>query len=90
MRNPFDAPAEAEFVRIEEPEPDADGPEPAVVFPALAAPDAPVDLEEAPPARRFDPPGKAAPSFGASPAADNTDAALRAALATLQRMGGAA
>lgn len=77
MGNPFTAPKE-EFVRIEEPEPVADPPEPAVVFPG----------QEEPAARLFDPPGKAARPVAPAPA--DADAALRAALATLQRMSGAA
>jgi hypothetical protein len=90
MRNPFEA-AAPEFVRIEEPEPDADDAEPAVVFPSAAAAQPVAEFGSAPPSRRFDPPGKAAPSFGASQSAPaDADAALRAALATLQRMSGAA
>ena len=88
MRNPFEA-AAPEFVRIEEPE--LDDAEPAVVFPSAAAAEAVAEFGSAPPSRRFDPPGKAAPSLGASQSAPgDADAALRAALATLQRMSGAA
>ncbi len=90
MRNPFEA-ATPEFVRIEEPEPGADDAEPAVVFPSAAAAQPIAEFGSAPPSRRFDPPGKAARSFGTSHSAPgDADAALRAALATLQRMSGAA
>jgi len=84
MNNPFAAP-KSEFVRIEEPEAEPDLTEPAVVFPGTEQP-APRSGE-----RMFDPPGKA--STHAAPAAQapaDADAALRAALATLQRMSGAA
>ena len=84
MTNPFAVP-KGEFVRIEEPEADDELAEPAVVFPGQAEP--------APSAgsRQFDPPGKAAAASGTAPQApSDADAALRAALATLQRMSGAA
>jgi hypothetical protein len=84
MSNPFAAP-KSEFVRIEEPEVDEDMAEPAVVFPGQEDP--------APNAssRLFDPPGKAGAAAAPAPQAPaDADAALRAALATLQRMSGAA
>jgi hypothetical protein len=87
MRNPFAAPKEHGFVRIDEPEEDDDDAvQPAVVFPGRDEPAATTA------ARAFDPPGgfgeaQAAPS-PAAPA--DTDAALRSALATLQRMSGTA
>ncbi len=92
--NPFAAKGE-EFVRIDEPEPDVDNAEPAVLFPGqesrrTAAPAA--DAEAAPAGRAFDPPaGKAE---NASPRAerpkpsnDDNERALREALMNLQRMG---
>jgi len=96
MGNPFAA-ARTEFVRIDEPEAEADAVEPTVVFPGsdAAAPAfvAPVSARTMPaPAagyRLFDPPGNSPTLAAARPTAD-TDAALRAALATLQRMSGAA
>lgn len=83
MRNPFAAPKEHGFVRIDEPEADDDAVEPTVVFPGhgeatLAAP------------RAFDPPSGAGPATRSPAAPAGTDAALRAALATLQRMSGTA
>jgi hypothetical protein len=94
MGNPFAA-RESEFVRIDEPEAEADAPEPAVVFPT-GQPPAPFGTSNignpfASPTtpRQFDAPGKAAPAAAPKPAAD-TEAALRAALATLQRMSGVA
>ncbi len=81
MNNPFAAPKN-EFVRIEEPDEEAELTEPAVVFPGQDAP--------AYTARLFDPPGKAAaPAMPTAQAPADADAALRAALATLQRMSGA-
>ncbi len=82
MRNPF-APKTNGFVRIDEPE-DDDAVEPAVVFPGhgestFTAPAA--GLAEP---RPFDPPGGSATAPHRPPA--DADAALRAALATLQRM----
>lgn len=80
MSNPFSTP-KGEFVRIEEPEPAAGSFEPAVVFPGQGEPTA----------RLFDPPGQKAGSGGSAPRVPaDTDDALRAALATLQRMSGAA
>lgn len=80
MSNPFNTP-KGEFVRIEEPEPAAGSLEPAVVFPGQGKPTA----------RLFDPPGDAAASNGSAPRVPaDADDALRAALATLQRMSGAA
>lgn len=83
MSNPFAAPKN-EFVRVEDPEEEAEFAEPAVVFPGHEEP--------ASGSRLFDPPGKAA-APAASPAPQvpaDADAALRAALATLQRMSGVA
>ena len=88
MANPFAAPKN-EIVRIEQPEEHAAMPEPTVVFPGQGEPAR--LAEPAPPARMFDPPGKgSAPAASAPPAPADADAALRAALATLQRMSGAA
>jgi hypothetical protein len=84
MNNPFAAP-KSEYVRIEEPEENADFTEPAVVFPGQNEP------MPASGARPFDPPGKTpAPAAPATPVPADADAALRAALATLQRMSGTA
>jgi len=86
MKNPFAAP-KTEFVRIEEPEEDEAPAEPAVVFPGQQDPAEPAPVYAS---RLFDPPGKGAtPAAAPQPPAD-ADAALRAALATLQRMSGAA
>lgn len=89
-----------QFVRIEDPEADTEAVEPVVIFPGqamragtqFAAPaPGPVVASAAPPPslaensgqlRRFDAPAKADP--------DETERALRSALATLQRMSGAA
>ena len=91
MRNPL-APKGTGFVRIDEPEPDDDAVEPAVVFPGrhqagLAA----LEGGTATP-RPFDPPADehARPALASYAAPADTDAALRAALATLQRMSGTA
>ena len=79
------------FVRVEEPVDDHAPAEPVVVFPGQAAHTLPHD--DAGP-RRFDSPG--AMTSGKAPAAptttspDETERALKAALATLQRMSGAA
>jgi hypothetical protein len=90
MSNPFAAPKNA-FVRVEEPEERTEFAEPAVVFPGQEEP--------APDSRLFDPPGKPGPRRDEGVAAAavpgpqvpaDADAALRAALATLQRMSGAA
>jgi hypothetical protein len=96
MKNPFLR--EQEFVRVEEPEDEDDAFEPTVTFPTATAAPAPTEASDAPtPAPRlFDPPGnpgKSAPRAGGAPAVrDPADAEhnLRAALATLQRMSGAA
>lgn len=97
MKNPFRA--QPEFVRIDEPEPEEDAIEPAVVFPGqetAAAPVAAPEPEEAPAnLRPFDAPHQPAPSTAparARAAADagETDRVLRSALANLQRMSGAA
>ncbi len=97
MKNPFAR--QQEFVRVEEPEDSSDAAEPSVSFPS-PTPAQPVLTAEDQPAgqapRLFDPPrnrGQVA-AQGAAPAAprDPGDAErnLRAALATLQRMSGAA
>ena len=98
MKNPFHAPAE--FVRVEEPEHDGEI-EPAVVFPAAdsaapsfaapGTPPAPVEAEPEPisGARPFDAPA-AATAQRAKPNPEETERALRSALATLQKMSGAA
>ena len=89
MRNPF-ALKESGFVRIEEPEADTDAVEPAVVFPGHAAPA--VSIAGSSPPRAFDPPAGVAtgPSARAPTVPADADAALRAALSTLQRMSGSA
>ncbi len=88
MKNPFQR-QQAEFVRIDEPEPEEDDFEAAVTFPAAKqsaeAVEAPSD--DAP--RPFDPP----PGDSAKDAPRNhgdAERELRAALETLQRMSGAA
>jgi hypothetical protein len=98
MKSPFRV--AAEFIRIEQPEP-ADAPaEPAVVFPGqkasvpLPAPN-PEPAPAEPQIRRFDAPGNAAPvevPAAGRPRVDRDEAerSLRSALATLQRMSGAA
>jgi hypothetical protein len=90
MHNPF-APKDNGFVRVEEPAVDDDVVEPAVVFPGhREAALAPAITGHAG-ARVFDPPAGAGTNstrIGAAPA--DADAALRAALATLQRMSGTA
>lgn len=80
MSNPFSAPKH-EAIRIEEPAPETDLAEPAVVFPG----------QEERSARLFDPPAdRPSSEKAAAPTSPDADAALRAALATLQRMSGAA
>ncbi|HEY6817630.1 MAG TPA: hypothetical protein VI168_19000 [Croceibacterium sp.] len=88
MRNPF-APKGNGFVRIDEPQPEDDAVQPTVVFPGREDQSA---FGEAGPHRLFDGPNEAAasPSASAQPATAEADAALRAALATLQRMSGTA
>jgi hypothetical protein len=92
MRNPF-APKDNGFVRIEEPEADDDGAvEPTVVFPGhgeSASADPFAGQNEA---RTFDPPAGSGhgPASRSHAAPAEADAALRAALATLQRMSGTA
>jgi hypothetical protein len=94
MKSPFRG--SAEFVRIEQPEP-ADAPaEPAVVFPGQQpATSVLAEAPAEPQLRRFDAPGKV--SALEAPAAnrpkvdrDEAERSLRSALATLQRMSGAA
>lgn len=81
LNNPFTAPREQTFVRIEEPEPQAASAPGKVVFPGQ-------DNEEAAPQRLFDRPDGSTPApRGAS--ADMNDA-LRNALSKLQKMSGAA
>jgi hypothetical protein len=97
LNNPFVR--QPEFVRVEEPQADSEAVEPTVEFPSAApaqtadsAQDEPADLST----RLFDPPKNpnrfAAPSTVPAPPRDPGDAErnLRAALATLQRMSGAA
>jgi hypothetical protein len=91
MRNPF-APRNQGLVRIEEPDSDDRGIEPTVVFPGrAAAPFAALANAETAP-RPFDPPSgpPARADAVAQPVSPDTDVALRAALATLQRMSGTA
>jgi len=88
--NPFKRNVE-EFVRIEEPEPDADNTEPAVLFPNQENRKAPAHAA-APAARAFDPPAgedkAAAPRMERpKPSNDDNERALREALLNLQRMG---
>jgi len=92
MKNPFDAPKN-EFVRIDEPEEEAELPEPTVTFPGQEKRESfaiPVSVNAS---RLFDRPGPggtAAPAAaGPQPAPADADAALRAALATLQKMSSA-
>jgi hypothetical protein len=101
MKNPFSR--HEEFVRIDEPETEAGDFEPTVTFPAAApatAFEAPADVapetDAANPAEPFGPSEKPTDSagFAASPSTPRgpaeADRDLRAALATLQRMNGAA
>jgi len=90
MRNPF-APRNQGLVRIEEPDSDDRGIEPTVVFPGrAAAPFAELANTEGT-SRPFDAPsGSAARVDAAAQVSPDTDVALRAALATLQRMSGSA
>lgn len=82
MDNPFAAPKSG-FVRVDEPDDEPELTEPAVVFPGQE--------QHASHTRLFDPPGNGgAPAASAPPVPADADAALRAALATLQRMSGAA
>lgn len=85
------------FVRIEEPEPAGAAIEPVVIFPGQAPAPTPAMQDPETPFRRFDAPTAAAPAAPvaptmAPPAVDpaEAEAALRAALANLQRMSGAA
>jgi hypothetical protein len=91
MKNPFVQPKQ-EFVRVDEPEVDEELPEPTVVFPGQEQRErfsVPVSVNGS---RLFDPPGKgvAPAAAAAQPAPADADAQLRAALATLQKMSGAA
>lgn len=91
------------LIRIDEPEVPTDAIEPVVIFPGQGARTppfgpsvtAPSPLGEAPVLRQFDPPGAAGlPQRPAAPGPVNdpgeAERALRSALATLQRMNGAA
>ncbi|MEL1251991.1 hypothetical protein [Aurantiacibacter gilvus] len=83
--NPY-ANRDEEFVRIDEPEPEADSAEPAVLFPGQESRRAP---EAA--ARAFDPPVAQAENASAraerpKPSNDDNERALREALMNLQRM----
>lgn len=91
MGNPFAAP-KPEFVRIDEPEAADELAEPAVVFPGQAESAKFADSTAASSSsRQFDPPsGSGAPAAARPQTSPDADAALRAALATLQRMSGAA
>lgn len=84
-----------EFVRIEDEEPQAEGPEPVVAFPQAAP--APTSAEPAPTAPVAPAPFAPAPFAAPQAAAGNppmdresTEAALRQALARLQQLSGAA
>ena len=96
MKNPFSR--QQEFVRIEEPEDSEDDIQPTVTFPSAVHAPAPETSDDsvASAARPFDPPHKsadnAAPPARSGQPRDPGDAErdLRAALATLQRMSGAA
>ncbi len=87
MRNPFGAP-HSEFVRIDEPAGAPDLPEPTVVFPGQERRESfaiPVTTNGQ---RLFDPPGRTEPAAGTpAPAGAEADAALRAALASLRKVG---
>jgi hypothetical protein len=90
MKNPFDAPKN-EFVRIDEPEQEAELPEPTVTFPGQEKRESfaiPVSVNGS---RLFDPPAAGSAPTAAAPQAApaDADAALRAALATLQKMSSA-
>jgi hypothetical protein len=92
MKNPFAR--QQEFVRVEEPESNGDTFEPTVTFPH-PPPAQTAGLPEAPDSsfsRPFDPPRTPAnPAPAASPRdAGDAERSLREALATLQRMSGAA
>jgi hypothetical protein len=90
MSNPFAAP-KGEFVRIEEPEPDEEAFEPAVVFPGREEASGRPQPQPVMASRLFDPPGNSGDAAaGPTRAPADADAALRSALATLQRMSGAA
>jgi hypothetical protein len=92
MKNPFAR--QQEFVRVEEPEIDGDAFEPTVTFPQSVSPalgkvtESPAGLSSRP----FDPPRNPANSAAPAVVRDPGDAerSLRDALATLQRMSGAA
>ncbi|MGX7896339.1 hypothetical protein [Tsuneonella sp. HG222] len=82
MKNPFQK--KPEFVRIEDPEfEDEDGFETTVTFPAARQP-------EPAPVRAFDPPPSVSSAHAAPADPGDAERELRAALATLQRMSGAA
>lgn len=83
------------FVRIEEPPVPAGSFEPVVIFPGHAAAQATAQPAPAPFARPFDPPLAAASNAPAAagtrlPDPEETERALKLALASLQRMSGAA
>lgn len=83
--NPFASKGE-DFVRIDEPEPEADSAEPAVLFPGQES-----RRTAAPAARAFDPPAGQADKAPAraerpKPSNDDNERALREALMNLQRM----
>jgi hypothetical protein len=91
MKNPFVR--QQEFVRVEEPEPDDDGFEPTVTFPQppSAQSDAVAEAPAEASSRPFDRPRAPVVSAPAAPRdAGDAERSLRDALATLQRMSGAA
>ena len=90
MRNPF-APKDSGYIRIDEPE-DGDAVQPTVVFPGQGDDASAMPGAGSSAGRAFDPPaGLDTAQAARSPAAPaDTEAALRSALATLQRMSGTA
>lgn len=92
------APPRQPLIRIEEPDAPAGAIEPVVIFPGqqVDRPTSPSAFGDAPVLRQFDPPGTAGtPRANPAPVAAINDPgeaerALRSALATLQRMNGAA
>lgn len=88
MKNPFVR--QQEFVRVELPEDESSEIEPTVTFPKVATAGRQATIE--PLARPFDPPRNPPKSVAAAPVRNSGEAqrSLRDALATLQRMNGAA
>lgn len=91
MRNPFTV-KDNGFVRIDEPEADDHEVQPTVVFPGSGESASEAAEAGFSAARAFDPPAGFgdAPALRSQAAPAGTDAALRSALATLQRMSGTA